>query len=145
MTEEFDIDSILNKAVNNCENEPLLEKSFQLIELNKTNILKRLNLNNSTFKDLLHKLENYMLIDELPDLKIGSFIRWISLKNPNIIKLTNGGIIIDVKVENSGINIVLKNNINKIFQIQMGNNIIFQKINAQEHVLLTALSFINQS
>ena len=107
-------------------------------------MLNKLNLSKKQFKEISKKLENYRYIDELPELKYGSFIRWISLKNPELIKLSNGGLVMEIKIDLSGIKIVCKNNLNKFFQINMNENLIFQKLNNQESVLLSALDYINQ-
>ena len=134
----------LEKAYNNEENSQLLELTNEKIETAKIKMLNKLNLNKKQFKEISKKLENYRYIDELPELKYGSFIRWISLKNPEIIRLSNGGLVMEIKIELSGIIIVCKNNLNNFFQINMNENLIFQKLNNQESVLLSALDYINQ-
>ena len=134
----------LEKAFSNEENSQLLELTNEKIETVKIKMLNKLNLNKKQFKEISKKLENYRYIDELPELKYGSFIRWISLKNPEIIKLSNGRLVMEIKIELSGIIIVCKNNLNNFFQINMNENLIFQKLNNQESVLLSALDYINQ-
>ena len=74
----------LEKAFNNEENSQLLELTNEKIETVKIKMLNKLNLSKKQFKEISKKLENYRYIDELPELKYGSFIRWISLKNPEI-------------------------------------------------------------
>lgn len=134
----------LEKAFNNEENAQLLDLTNKKIETVKIKMLNKLNLSKKQFKEISKKLENYRYIDELPELKYGSFIRWISLKNPELIKLSNGGLVMEIKIDLSGIKIVCKNNLNKFFQINMNENLIFQKLNNQESVLLSALDYINQ-
>ena len=134
----------LEKAFNNEENTQLLDLTHEKIETVKIKMLNKLNLNKKQFKEISKKLENYRYIDELPELKYGSFIRWISLKNPELIKLSNGGLVMEIKIDLSGIKIVCKNNLNKFFQIKMNENLIFQKLNNQENVLLSALDYLNQ-
>jgi hypothetical protein len=91
---------------------------------------------------MLIKLENYEVIDELPELKYGSYIRWINIKNIHNNKLTNGGIVCDIIITDNGISIKCKNNLNKMFNLIMSKNLIFQKLNNQEKVLLTAIDFV---
>ena len=134
----------LEKAFNNEENAQLLDLTNKKIETVKIKMLNKLNLSKKQFKEISKKLENYRYIDELPELKYGSFIRWISLKNPEVIKLSNGGLVMEIKIDLSGIKIVCKNNMNRFFQINMNENLIFQKLNNQESVLLSALDYINQ-
>ena len=78
-------------------------------------------------------------------MKYGSYIRWISLKNPDNLKLTNGGIVCEMKVGDNGIVIVCKNNFNRFFQLNMTETLIFQKLNEEELVLLSALDYINSN
>ena len=125
-------------------NQYLFDLTDKKILDNKKNILKKLNLDQKTFNLLIKKLKNYRYIDELPELKDGSYIRWISLKNPYNVKLTNGGIVIEIKVHNNGIIIVCKNNLNNIFQLNMTENLIFQKMNQEEMILISALNYLNK-
>ena len=134
----------LEKAFNNEENTQLLDLTNKKMKL-KNKMLNKLNLSKKQFKEISKKLENYRYIDELPELKYGSFIRWISLKNPEVIKLSNGGLVMEIKIDLSGIKIVCKNNMNRFFQINMNENLIFQKLNNQENVLLSALDYINNN
>ena len=82
-------------------------------------------------------------MDDLPDIKYGGYIRWISLKDPSNIKLTNGGFICDIKVLDNGIHLLCRNNLNRIFQLSMNENLIFQKLNEEEMVLLKTLNYLN--
>jgi hypothetical protein len=69
-------------------------------------------------------------------------VRWISLKNPEIIKLTNGGIVCDIKVVNEDIHIKCKNKMNMLFQAKMSEILLFQKLSEQEEVILKALKYL---
>ena len=80
----------------------------------------------------------------MPDIQFGSYIRWISLKNPDKIKLTNGGIICDIQVKNNGIHIVCRNNMHRFCQLLMSENLIFQKLTDQENVLLSVMDHLNE-
>ena len=64
----------------------------------------------------------------MSDLLFGSYIRWIPLKNIENIKLTNGGIIIDIDIISDCIQIKVKNNMNRIFQIKFDECYVFQKL-----------------
>ena len=78
----------------------------------------------------------------IKDLKFGGYVRWISLKNPEHIKLTNGGIICDMKEMNEDIHIRCKNNMNMIFQIKLSEVLLFQKLTNQEKIILKAMTYI---
>lgn len=139
---ELNIEKLLS-ALEDEDNAELLELDFKKIELEKEEILDKLELPKKQQKDLLKKLRQYRYIDELPGMKYGSYVRWISLKNPENLKLTNGGIVCEMKVGDKGIVIVCKNNFNRFFQLNMTETLIFQKLTDQELVLLSALEYIN--
>ena len=80
----------------------------------------------------------------MPDLQLGYYIRWIPLKDPSNIYLTNGGIIIDIDILKNGIHVRVKNNRNRIFQIKYDECIIFQKLTMQEKVILSVLDHLDK-
>jgi hypothetical protein len=132
-------------ALNNEDNKEIIDLNITIDKINndKNAILSNLVLDIDKKQQILEKLKIYKLIDELPELKYGSYIRWINIKNNYNVKLTNGGILCDIKIKNSGIILTCKNNINKIFELNMSNNIIFQKLTNQELILLSAIEFVN--
>lgn len=140
----LDIEKLLS-ALEDEENADLLNLDMEKIAAEKNDILTKLELPKSQQRDLLKKLKQYRYIDELPGMKYGSYIRWISLKNPDNLKLTNGGIVCEMKVGDNGIVIVCKNNFNRFFQLNMTETLIFQKLNEEELVLLSALDYINSN
>ena len=80
----------------------------------------------------------------MQDVQYGYYIRWISLKNPDNVRLTNGGIIIDIDIINSCVQLRIKNNMNRIFQIKLDECYIFQKITPQEKVILGVLDYLEK-
>ena len=131
----------LEKALTNEKNENIMELTFKEVERKKQKILEELNLSKMELKTLLKKLDDYRYIDELPELQQGRYLRWINLTNPAKLKLTSGGILCDVLIENN-IVLILKNNMNTIFRINMDKCLIFQKFSDQERVILYAVDFI---
>lgn len=133
----------LEKILKNETNENITNQTFQEIDEKKREIIGELELSNVATKDLLKKLEDYRYIDEMPDLQVGRYIRWINLTNPKQIKLTNGGILCEIKIEDAVI-LVLKNSINRFFQINMDVNLIFQRLSEQERIILYAIDLVNK-
>lgn len=131
----------LEKALVNEKNENIMELTFAEVERKKRTILEELKLSRMELKTLLKKLEDYRYIDELPELQQGRYLRWINLTNPDRLKLTSGGILCDVKIEDN-IVLILKNNMNTIFRINMDKCLIFQKFSDQERVILYAVDFL---
>ena len=138
----LDIEKLL-QALENEDNEELLNIDFKTLHKQKETIISKLQLPKAEEKRIIKKLQNYRFIDELPDMRYGSYIRWISLKDPDNLKLTNGGLVCEMKVGDTGIVVVCKNRFNRFFQLNMNENLIFQKLSDQEQVLLSALDFVN--
>ena len=122
----MDIDKLLS-ALNNDQNEDIVDLDFATIATNKNKILQQLNLKRAELVLFQKKLKDYRYIEELKELKFGSYIRWLSLKNPEQIKLTNGGIICDIKNINNDIHIRCKTKMNMLFQIKLSEVIVLQK------------------
>lgn len=138
----MDIDTLL-AAVDNEANEGLMELTHSKIKATKNDMLQRLQLSREKLRQFHQKLKHYRYIDEFPDLKQGTYIRWIPLKDPKNIRLTNGGIVCSVYLD-AGVNVVCKNRMNRMFQFKLGDSMVFQKITDQEEVLLSALDFLEK-
>ena len=139
---ELDINQLM-KALDNQNNESIMNIDHQKIKKIKNDMLQRLGLSREKLKIYHKSLKQYRYIDEIPELRFGSYIRWISLKNPDNIKLSNGGLVCDIKIEN-GVKIVCKNNINRFFEFKMDECLVFQKLSPQEQVILSALDYLNE-
>lgn len=138
----IDIDSLL-KALDNEDNEGLLDIDLNKIKQTKNDILQKVGFDRETLKKYNRALKNYKYIDEIPDIKFGSYVRWIPLKNPSKIKLTNGGIVCDVKI-NDDVSVVCRNGMNRLFEFKMAECLVFQKLSDQELVLLSAMNYLNK-
>jgi hypothetical protein len=57
--------------------------------------------------------------------------------------LNRGAIVAEVKVVDDGISLLLKTFDYKYFQIELDKNLIFQKLSAQESVILSALDHVS--
>lgn len=131
----MDIDEILS-ALENDNHKDLLYTSLENISKDKNDILQQLQLKRENLKTMHSKLKNYRYIEELNHLKYGQYLRWINIKNPDKIYLTNGGIFLDLKLLDTGTHVVCKNNIGKIFQFKLDECIVFQKLSDQEQIIL---------
>ena len=140
MSESLDVSSLL-KALDNDNNESIMDLNFKKIDKMKREILLELELSEDKYNSLLKSLLEYKYIDEIPDLDYGRYLRWISLKNPSNIKLTNGGILCDIKV-NDQVSLLCKNKSNKFFQIKMDECIIFQKLTEEEKIILNVINYL---
>ena len=140
---EFQANAILD-ALENETNASIMELTTEKIQAQKNNMLQRLQLPKNKLKEFHKKLKKYRYCSDLKDIQYGFYIRWIPLTNPDNIKLTNGGIIIDIDIINDCIQLRVKNNQNRIFQIKFDEAIIFQKISPQEKVILGVLNYLEK-
>ena len=136
--------SELLKALDNENNKGIMKLSSDKIYKDKEDIFNQLYMNNENKNKTINKLIDYVYVDDLDDIKIGSYIRWINIKDPNNIKLTNGGLLCEIKYLDDGCHLVLKNNFNKMMQINMEYNLIFQKLSNQEKIILNVIDYLNK-
>jgi hypothetical protein len=134
----------LVKALDNENNESIMNYNSSMIKSIKNDYLQKLILSREKLKDYHTKLKGYRYVDDLSDIQYGRYIRWINLKNPEKIELTRGGMIIDIKILSNGIHVVCKNTYNHRFQIKIDECYIFQKLTDQEKILLLALDYVQK-
>jgi hypothetical protein len=118
--------------------EELSKLSCHSIDSTKRQIISELDISKREQSEILKKLKDYKYIDEIGDLQIGSFIRWID----NDDKLQRGGILCDLKIHED-MSLLLKSFTNKLFYIKMiDTSIIFQKLTTREKMLMSVMKFI---
>ena len=138
---EFKANAILD-ALENETNASIMELTTEKIQTQKNNMLQRLQLPRDKLKEFHKKLKKYRYCSDLKDILYGFYIRWIPLKNPEKIILTNGGIVCEIKITQQGTYIICKNRFNNIFQLKFDECLIFQKISQQEAVILKVLDYL---
>ncbi len=135
----------LLESLENVENSSIMNLTTPIIMEHKNNILQKLNLERNILKNFHKKLKKYRYCSDLSDLQFGNYIRWISLKNPNKIFLTNGAFFSDYVYTKDSVKIVCRNNRGFTFQIKFDEVIIFQKLNTQEEILLKVLDYLSKN
>ena len=139
----MDTDNLLN-ALENESNASIMDLTNAKIKSQKNDILQQLQLPRMELKLFHKKLKHYRYCSDLRDIQFGHYIRWIPLKNPDKIQLTNGGIICDIQIINNCIHIRCKNNRGHIIQFKFDECILFQKISVQEKVILSVLDYLEK-
>lgn len=139
----MDVHKLL-KALDDESNDTLMNFTTKKIKEMNLNILKELQLSKKETLDLFNKLKDYKYVDEMSDLKYGTFIRWIPIEDPTNIYLAKGALFCEMKIKDDGVFCVCKNYgfPPRHFQISMDKNLIFQKLTDQEQVLLSALDHL---
>jgi len=139
----MDIPSLLH-ALNNDNNEAVVDLDFATISKEKNDALQQLNLQREDLKKMQKQLKSYRCVNTMEDFRFGGYVRWISLKNPEVIKLTNGGIVCDIQLKQNDIHIKCKNKMNMLFQAKMSEILLFQKLSEQEEVILKAMKYLKE-
>jgi len=141
----MDVNKLL-KALDDESNESLLNFTSDKIKEMNLNILKELQLPRQDTLDIMKKLREYKYVDEMNDLKYGTYIRWIPIEDPDNINLTKGALFCEMKITDDGVFCICKNfgYSKRHFQISMDKNLIFQRLTNQELVLLSALDHLSK-
>ena len=142
--EDLALNLSVNDIIQELNDKNLIHMTSGKIKEMKNNSLQKLYLERA---DLLkyHKiLKDYKFVDELDEIKLGSYIRWFNLNRMEDMRLTNGGIIVDFKKGIDDILIVCKNRMQRFFTLKMNQCVIFQKLSSQERVLIKIIDYINK-
>ena len=131
-------------ALDNNKNESIMNLTTVKIQEMIFKILKELHLDRELMINYFKKLKGYKYVDELNDLKYGGFIRWIPITDPDYLPLNQCGIICDIIISDDGIYIVCKNFMHRHYRFKMDECLIFQKISAQEMIILSALDHLDK-
>ena len=139
----MDIDKLL-KALDNDNNENIIDTTSESLREELLYALKDLELAEKDTNELAHKLRNYKYVDKISNLHSGAYVRWISLKNHDELYLTNGALLCDIKFDNVGVCLICKGFRSRHFQVRFDDCMIFQKLSDQEQVLLSALDYLSK-
>jgi len=140
---EKDYENLLS-SLENEGNYSIMNLNSSIIMDHKNNILQKLNLERNELKKYHQKLKKYRYCSDLSDLQFGNYIRWVSLKDPDEIFLTNGAFFSDYVYTKDSVKIVCRNGRGFTFQIKFDEVIIFQKLNDQEEILLKVMDYLNK-
>ena len=140
----MDVNKLLY-ALENDDNESIMNLTTKKIMEMNLNILKELQLDKTLTLDYLKKLKGYKYIDEINELKYGSFVRWIPISNPNYLPLHHCGIICEIKIIDDGVLITSKNFMHRHYTFKLDECLIFQKLTSQEQVIINALDHLEKT
>ena len=135
------VDDLLD-ALENDSNSSIINLTSRKIKEHKNNVLQQIQLPREKLKLYHKKLKDYRYCSDLKDIQYGFYIRWIPLKDPDNMNLTNGAIICDVKLVNGQLHVLCKNR-GRMMQIKFDEVLIFQKLSNQERVILSILDYLD--
>ena len=125
----IDVKTILESA-ENVDNNYIGDHSLSTISKEVVEILQQENIERELLYKYCDSLLHYRLIEQIYQIHKGKHIRWIRNK-----KLTNGGIVVDVKFLDTGTHILCKNQ-NRFIQYKFDDCITFQKLTTDELLIL---------
>ena len=142
----MDVNKLID-ALDNENNEKILNLTTKKIKEMNMKILMELSLSREKFLSISQKLNGYRYVDEIDDLKCGTYLKWIVLTDPDPdnLQLNKGALFCEIKCKDDGVFIVCKNMgfSSRHFQIKMDECLLFQKLNTQELILLSALDHLS--
>jgi hypothetical protein len=134
---------LLTKAVENESNAHILNLTDENVTASKVSIISDIVPDENERQDILEKLNGYVYIDEIHEVRSGTYIRWLNVGDNDNITLEKGGIFCDVRFSDYGMALRCKTFRNKYYEVKMDNIILFRKLTPQERVLLCALTYLN--
>ena len=134
----INIEELLEHA-ENVDNDYIGDHSLKTISEEIVQVLKSENISIENLYKYCNSLLHYRFIDEVYHIHKGKHIRWIRNK-----KLTNGGIIVDIQNGKEDLQIICKNRMNRMFSLNLQSCLIFQKMNAQEKILIKIIDYASK-
>jgi hypothetical protein len=134
----------LLKAVDNDDNKSLEGQTLSSIKSTVNNMLQQLpNMKGEVLKKTVKKLDEYRFIEDLDALRFGGYTRWFNL-TADEPQLTNGGIVCDMIVGETGVVVKCKNRMGRIFSFNLSECLVFQKLSDQEKIILFAVEYLSK-
>jgi hypothetical protein len=137
--------NLLHNALHNTKNDQIYDLTFRRIEEIKYAMLNELNLSPKLFIKIITSLKNYKYIDNLNEIREGSYIRWIKIDNDdnNELYLNKGALYCNIVITDNAVGMICKKIIGQYFTIyNLDQYIFFQKLSEQEISILNAIENI---
>jgi len=138
---KIDIELLL-ESIEKDKNDYLENKTMKDVTNDIFNKINELDISNQEKQTICNKLIGYRYVDEIHEMHKGKHVRWI--RNANN-KLTNGGIVMDIKFLNTGTQILCMNSINRFNQYKFDECFTFQKLTVEEQLILMAYDYMHNS
>ena len=128
----LDVDNLLDTLETNS-NDYLENKTLDGITTEVYNYVRDVCNDPIMQQQMCMKLVGYRVVDELHELHKGKHVRWIRRASP---KLTNGGIVMDIKFLDNGTHVLCMNSMKRFIQYKFDDCITFQKLSPTESLIL---------
>ena len=127
----------INELLGSEKSDYLANKTLDSIIGEIVRVVKTAIADETNQETIVKKLAGYRYVENIYELHRGKHIRWI--RNG---KMTNGGIVTNVKFNDNGSHIVCRNSQNKFFQFKMDDCLVFQQLTMSEQLILMAQEHI---
>jgi hypothetical protein len=135
----IDIEKLLD-SIEKDRNDYLDNKTMNNIITDVFEKVDSLVLTTEEKKKICNKLIGYRYVDELHEIHKGKHVRWIRNSTK---KLTNGGIVVDIKFLDNGTQILTMNSQRQFIQYKFDDCLTFQKLSVEEQLILMAYEHLN--
>jgi hypothetical protein len=136
----LDINNLL-ESIENEKNDYLENKTMQTVTDEIFDKIRELGIPETKARELCNRLVGYRYVDEIHEIHKGKHIRWI---RQGADRLTNGGIVVDIKFLDNGTQILTMNSQRRFIQFKFDNCIAFQKLSVEEQLILMAYEHLDR-
>ncbi len=144
---DVDIDDLLKKIE---EDKNAYLENTTLVDI-QDNILFALNslkdIKISAVNGIYARLTHYRFVDELNEIHLGKYVRWIRKESQNehgTYFLTLGGFVVDIIFTDTGTSILIKTADNQFFKYPFDGCLTFQKLSYDEQLILSLYDVLNK-
>jgi hypothetical protein len=131
----------IDKIIEHDKNHMVMNLTKKKITEDIVNSLKSINLDQDLIEDYYIRLLEYQYIDEIHELILGKYVRWIRRDTKIVPKLSIGGIITDIVIENSGVYVKIKIiNLQYSCKLKYDDFLFFQKLSVDYKMRLAMVS-----
>ena len=130
---KIDVDALLD-SLESTQNDFLDGHTINSVAENVFNSLTRITSDQTILVEHCKKLVGYRHVDELHVLHKGKYVRWIRTDDPS--KLIIGGIVVDVKFCDAGVNVMVRCASGKFVQYRFDKCLTYQKLTEEEQLIL---------
>jgi hypothetical protein len=143
---DVDIDDLLKK-IEQDKNAYLENTTLADIHADILTALNSLDgIKPSALKGIYARLTHYRFVDELNEIHLGKYVRWIRKESQNeygTYYLTLGGFVVDIIFTDEGTIILIKTADDKFFKFPFDECLAFQKLTYDEQLILSLYDVLN--
>lgn len=135
---------LLGRATDNEDNAHMITLTPETVFKAKLDILTDIGFEKGgdALNAVLKKLDGYVYIDEIHEVRNGTYIRWIDMTKEGEPELVKGGLFCDIRFADDGAVMRCKTFQHRFYELKMDNVILFRKLTPQERVIMCAITYL---